>query len=58
MIIFFIVMSTGWTAEGLEFESRWGENFSPLHVIQTESGAQTASCPMGIGGKAGGRREA
>jgi hypothetical protein len=24
-----------WTTEGSEFESQWGQQFSPLHVIQT-----------------------
>jgi hypothetical protein len=37
-------LATGWTAEGSEFESRWGQDFSPLHV-QTGSGAH----PMGSG---------
>jgi hypothetical protein len=42
-----LVTVTGWTSEGWELESRWGE-----HVIQTESGAHPASYPMGTGSKA------
>jgi hypothetical protein len=41
---------SGWTAEGLEFESRYRQEFSPLHVVHTGSGAHPASCPMGPGG--------
>jgi hypothetical protein len=40
----------GWTTEGSEFESRWGQEFSLLHVVQTGSGAHPASYPMGTGG--------
>jgi hypothetical protein len=40
---------TGWTAHGLEFESRYGQDFSPLHVVQTGSGAHLASYPMNTG---------
>jgi hypothetical protein len=32
-----------------EFEYRWGQEFSVLHVIQTGSGAHPASYQMGIG---------
>jgi hypothetical protein len=28
----------GWTTMGSEFESQWGQEFSLLHVIQTDSG--------------------
>jgi hypothetical protein len=38
------------TGYGLEFESRQGQEFSLLHVVQTGSGAHTAFSPMGIGG--------
>jgi hypothetical protein len=36
-------------AEGLEFESLQGKDFSPLHVVQTGSGTHPASYPMGMG---------
>jgi hypothetical protein len=36
--------------EGSEFEFRWGQEFSLLHVVQTGSGAHPASYPMGTGG--------
>jgi hypothetical protein len=32
-------MVTGWTMKGSEFESRWGQKFSLLHVVRTGSGA-------------------
>jgi hypothetical protein len=35
-------LATGWTTEGSEFESRNGKDFSPLHVVQTGSGANLA----------------
>jgi hypothetical protein len=43
-------IATGWTTKGSEFESLWGQGFSLLHVVQTGSGAHTASFPMGTGG--------
>jgi hypothetical protein len=43
-------LPTGWTTEGLEFESRWGQEFSLLHVVQTGSAVHSASYPMGTGG--------
>jgi hypothetical protein len=47
----------GWTTKGLEFESRWEQEFSLLHVLQTDSGTHTAPYPIGTwdflsGGKA------
>jgi hypothetical protein len=33
-----------------EYESRQGQDFSPLYVVQTGSGAHPASYPMGVGG--------
>jgi hypothetical protein len=39
-------MATGWTTEGLEFESQCGEEFSVLHVVQTGSGVHTTYYPM------------
>jgi hypothetical protein len=42
-------MATGWTTEGSEFESRWGQEFSLLQVVKTDSGAHPASYPMGNG---------
>jgi hypothetical protein len=44
--------------EGSEFESREGQEFSLLHVLQTGFGAHSASYPMGTGGKATGGSEA
>jgi hypothetical protein len=35
------------TADGWEFESRQEQDLSPLRVVQTGSGAHTASYPMG-----------
>jgi hypothetical protein len=43
-------MATGWATEGLDFESRYCQKFSLLHILQTGSGAQQASYPMGTGG--------
>jgi hypothetical protein len=44
-----------WTAEGSEFESRYGQDFSPLHLFQTGSGAHPAPYRMGTEDKAAGR---
>jgi hypothetical protein len=35
---------------GSEFESRWGQEFSLLHVVQTGSGVHPTSYTMGTGG--------
>jgi hypothetical protein len=43
-------MATGWTNEGSELESQWGQEFSFLHVVQTGSGIHPTSYPMGTGG--------
>jgi hypothetical protein len=43
-------MVTGWTTKELEFGSRWGQEFSLLHVVQTGSGIHPTSSPMGTGG--------
>jgi hypothetical protein len=40
----------GWTAEGSDFVSLCGQDFSPLHVVQTDSGVHLASYPMDTGG--------
>jgi hypothetical protein len=40
-------LTTSWTTEGSEFESRYGQEFSVLHVVQTGSGVHSASYPMG-----------
>jgi hypothetical protein len=42
-------LATGWKAEGSEFAFRYGQEFSLLHVVQTDSGSHPASYPMGIG---------
>jgi hypothetical protein len=47
----------GWTTEGSEFESRYGQEFSLLHVVQTGSGVHPTSYPTCIGGSfSGGKR--
>jgi hypothetical protein len=49
----------GWTTEGLELKSRYGQEFSLLRMFQTGSGAHAASYPNGTGGRgkeAGARR--
>jgi hypothetical protein len=43
-------LAMSYTAEGLKLESRYGKNSSPLHVVQTGSGAHPASYPKGTGG--------
>jgi hypothetical protein len=45
-------LATSWAPEGSELDSRQGQDLSPLHVIQTGSGAHPAFHPMGIGGEA------
>jgi hypothetical protein len=50
---------TGWTTEGSEFESRQDQEFSLLHVVQTDSGVHPTSYPTVtgtyfLGGKAAG----
>jgi hypothetical protein len=43
-------LTTGWTTERSEFESRDGQGFSLLHVVhQTGSGVHPTSYPMGTG---------
>jgi hypothetical protein len=42
-------LATGWTTEKSEFESRWGQEFSLLFVVQTGSGAHPTSYPIGTG---------
>jgi hypothetical protein len=42
-------LATGWTTEGSEFESRYGQELSLLHVVQTGSGVHPTSYPMGMG---------
>jgi hypothetical protein len=36
--------------EGSEFGFRYGKQFSHLYVVQTDSGTQPSSYPMGNGG--------
>jgi hypothetical protein len=43
-------LATGWTTERSEFESRWGQEFSLLRVVQTGSGVYSTSYPMCTGG--------
>jgi hypothetical protein len=42
------------TTEGPEFESKWGQEFSLLHVVQAGSEVHPTSYPMGIGGSSPG----
>jgi hypothetical protein len=51
-------LATGWTVEGSEFESRWGKEFSLLHVVQTGSGVHSTSYPMGTWGSSPGGKAA
>jgi hypothetical protein len=39
----------GWTTKGSEFVTRWGQEFSLPHAVQTDSGAHSAFYPMGTG---------
>jgi hypothetical protein len=43
-------IANGWTAKGSQFKSRWGQEFSLLHVVQTGSEVHPTSYPMGYGG--------
>jgi hypothetical protein len=43
-------MAMSWTHERSEFESRQGQEFSFLHVVQIGSGVHPTSYPMGTGG--------
>jgi hypothetical protein len=53
-------VTAGWTTEGSEFESRWIQECSLLHSVQTGSGAHPASLiqwvpgNLFLGGKAAG----
>jgi hypothetical protein len=40
----------GIATEESEFESRWGQEFSLVHIVQTGSEVHPTSCPMGTGG--------
>jgi hypothetical protein len=40
----------GWTTERLQFESREGQEFSLLHIVQTGSGVNPTSYTMGTVG--------
>jgi hypothetical protein len=40
-------ITTSWMTEGPEFESRWVQEFSLLHIARTGSGAHPASYPTG-----------
>jgi hypothetical protein len=41
---------TGWTTNWSEFESRWGQEFLLIHVVQIGSGVHPTSYPMGTRG--------
>jgi hypothetical protein len=43
-------MAAGWMTESSEFESRYGQEFSLLHVVQTGSEVHLISYPMDTGG--------
>jgi hypothetical protein len=53
-----IATGYGWTTEGSEFEPQYGQEFSPLHIVQTCSGAHTVSSSNGKGEVKRPRREA
>jgi hypothetical protein len=58
-----IAQSVGWTTKGFEFESRYGQDISPPHFVETDPGAGPASYPMATGDyfprcKSGPEREA
>jgi hypothetical protein len=40
-------LATGWTARRSEFESLYNQDFSPLYVFQTGSGAHAVSYQTG-----------
>jgi hypothetical protein len=40
----------GWTAERLEFKSHYGQDISPLYIVQTGSEAHSASYSVDIEG--------
>jgi hypothetical protein len=46
----------GWTSERLEFESRYSQDFSFLHVVPPVSGVHTASYPWGTGRTSRGKK--
>jgi hypothetical protein len=47
-----IATDYGLDDRGVEFESRWGQEFLFLRIVQPDSGAHPASCPMGsVGGR-------
>jgi hypothetical protein len=48
----------GWMAEESGFDSRQGQDFSLLHIIQTGFGAHPTSYTMGIGSCFSGSKEA
>jgi hypothetical protein len=57
MNIYFISaanVTTVSTVKGSEFGFREGQRFSPFYVVQTDSGAHSASSPKATGGKAAG----
>jgi hypothetical protein len=55
-----ISTATGYVLDGREseIESRQDQDFSPLHVVQTGSGALPASYPMGTKGSTSGGKAA
>jgi hypothetical protein len=48
----------GWTTEGSQFESRWGQEFFLLQIVQTGSEVHPTSYPMGTGGSFSGGKAA
>jgi hypothetical protein len=45
-----IQIDMGWTTEGSDFESRFVQEYSLLHFVQTGSGTHSASYQMSTGG--------
>jgi hypothetical protein len=44
------LLATGWTTHGSEFQPRYGQEYSLLHVVQTGFGDHPDSYTMGTGG--------
>jgi hypothetical protein len=53
-----ISLPTDWTADGSEFESRYGQQFPLLHIVQTDLEDHPTSYPMDTGGSFPGSKAA
>jgi hypothetical protein len=43
-------LATGWTTKGSNFKSRWEQELSLIHIVQSVPGTHPASYPTGTGG--------